>query len=226
MDELRRDSLPSSDQEESEHVAPSSIYNLPNFLSGVRFVGSFVLAGLALAGGGPFLLPLAFVLIMTDWVDGKIAIAWKQRTVIGARLDSLADVTFYASVLFALWWLKSDLIWAEGLWLFPGIIAYGVSCLLGLMKFGHIPTYHTRGAKAGWLLGSLTILAVFGGDWGWPIRLLGLWVLLVNIEAILITLVLPAPQVDLPTLYHAILARRRWLAEKNEASARPDSAER
>ena len=223
MDTFRRDSIPSPASDETDSSSSSSVMNVPNLLSGLRFLGSFVLIGLALDGGGPLLLPLMVLLILSDWVDGKLAIALKQRTTFGARLDSLADVTFYGAVLFAMCWLTSALIIAEGAWVAPGIVCYGVSSIIGWFKFGQIPTYHTLGAKAGWLLGGLAILAIFAKGWGWPLRVVGIWILAVNIEAILITLILPMPKVDVPTLVDALMTRRRWLSSKNRASDHPSS---
>lgn len=190
----------------------ANIANLPNLLSGIRFVGAFVVIGLALAQLELPLLLVIVVLLLTDWFDGKLAVRWHQQTVFGARLDSLADVSFYSAVLFAMAWLRSDLVQAEVWWLVPAMAAYAFSSLAGLIKFRRIPTYHTRGAKLAWVVCTLTILGVLWANQGWPLRVAGVWVLLVNIEAILITRVLPNSQVDVPSLSHALQLRRRTLA--------------
>lgn len=202
------------DQRRAAPAALESHVNVPNALSCVRFVGSFLMVGAAVAGGSGWLLPIFALLLLTDWIDGKLAILLGQRTVFGARLDSLADATFYLATLVALWWLKSDLVLAAAGWIAAALAAYGVSCLAGLIKFGRVPTYHTRGAKTAWLLVSLAILAVFARQWNWPLQVAAIWVLLVNIEAILITLVLPRAEVDVASLYHALALRRRWWLER------------
>ena len=196
--------------------------NLPNVLSGTRLLGSFMLVGLAWSGSDGIVLPLILVLLITDWIDGKLAVLWKQQTAFGARLDSLADVTFYIAVLFAVGRLKSELLVAELAWIAPAVVTYLLSCLVGWIKFRRIPTYHTRAAKTGWLLVGLVVLAVFARNWHWPIRALGIWVFLVNIEAILISLVLPASLVDVPSLYHAWAARRRLLGRNGETDSSAD----
>lgn len=190
-------------------VPQVSRLNLPNVLSGTRFLGSFALVGVAWWGNDALVLPLILVLLLSDWIDGKLAVLWKQQTTFGARLDSLADVTFYLAVLFVLGRLKSELLLAELAWIAPAVVTYLLSCLVGWFKFSRIPTYHTRAAKTGWLLVGLVVLAVFARNWHWPIRALGIWVFLVNVEAILISLVLPESLVDVPSLYHAWAARRR-----------------
>jgi CDP-diacylglycerol--glycerol-3-phosphate 3-phosphatidyltransferase len=137
----------------------------------------------------------------------------------GARLDSLADVTFYLAVLFALGRLKSELLLAELAWIAPAVVTYLLSCLVGWIKFRRIPTYHTRAAKTGWLLVGLVVLAVFARNWHWPIRALGIWVFLVNVEAMLISLVLPESLVDVSSLYQAWVARRRLMCRNGETDS-------
>jgi len=193
-----------SGNRDSPSATQPSIVNLPNFFSGLRFLGSFVLAGLALAGGGAGLTPLLAFLILTDWVDGKLAIYLHQRTVFGARLDSLADVTFYAAVLVVLLWLESSVIVAELAWIVPAIASYVVSCTIGLVKFRRIPTYHTRAAKTSWLFATVAVFAVLGGWSVWPLRIATVAVMLTNLEAIAISLVLRENRVDVASLYHAI----------------------
>jgi len=186
---------------------PSPI-NLPNFFSAMRFLGSFVLVAMAARGGSPLLVPLLVCLILTDWVDGKLAVFLHQRTVFGARLDSLADVTFYGAMLIVLLMLKSTVIRGEFAWIVPAIASYAVSSLVGLVKFHRVPTYHTRAAKTCWLLGALATLAMLA-DWSvWPLRIAAAGVVLTNVEAMLITLILTESRVDVASLYHALRLRR------------------
>lgn len=192
-----------------------SIANVPNALSGLRFVGAFVIAGLALAGLDSFLIPTIVLLMITDWLDGKIAVRWHQQTVFGSRLDSLADVSFYSAALFALAWLHTEVVRSEVVWLLPAMGVYLLNSVWGWIRFGRIPTYHTRAAKIAWLLCTLAILGVLTAREGWPLRWAGMWVLLVNLEALLITLVLPRGAVDVPSLYHALRRRSQATGVKD-----------
>jgi len=194
----------------------SSRANVPNLLSGLRLVGSALLLGLACAGSETLVAPLILTLLLTDWLDGKLAILWQQRTAFGARLDSLADASFYLAILVALAILRSELILAELAWILPPLATYLLSCLAGWFKFRRIPAYHTRAAKTGWLLVVLAVVAIFGWGWRWPLRVVGFWVTLVNVEAILISLVLPESRVDVASLYHAWAARKRFLNRGRE----------
>lgn len=203
----------------SETAHPPSPINWPNFFSLARFLGSFVLIALAARGGGPLLVPLLIGLILTDWIDGKLAIFLHQRTVIGARLDSLADVTFYGAVLIVLLLLKTTVIRGELGWIVPAIASYAVSSLVGLIKFQRVPTYHTRAAKTCWLLGAVAALAMLA-DWSvWPLRFTAVAVVLTNVEATLITLVLTEPRVDVASLYHAL----RWRQQARRIASKEAS---
>lgn len=74
--------------------------NLPNCITGVRLVGAVALF---------FLPPLAmpFYIVYTlcgfsDAIDGMVARATGCSTELGARLDSIADLIFYAAMLLRL----------------------------------------------------------------------------------------------------------------------------
>ena len=164
--------------------------NVPNALSGFRLVGSFVLVGLALTGARHAFPWLLAALLISDWIDGKLAIAWKQQTTFGARLDSLADLAMYSALLFGLIWLHGDLVRREWIWLAAVAISFAVTTGAGVIKYHRMPSYHTRAAKTSWFLVSMAALAVFAFDTVWPGRLAAAVVVLTNLEATIMTCIL------------------------------------
>lgn len=182
---------------------------IPNVLSAIRLVGSVALVGIAIAGWRHTFLGLFVFLVMTDWVDGKLAILLRQRTVLGARIDSVADAAMYGALLIGGWCLGRELLLAEWIWIACALISYAVTSVAGLWKFGRWPSYHTRAAKTSWFLVSLGAVALLGGWTPWPFRIAMAAVTLTNLEATLITQVLPTWQVDVPSLYHALKRRSR-----------------
>jgi len=190
----------------SEHTSNEpviSLINVPNTLCAIRFVGSFVLIGLAVGQATHLFAGLLFFLLMTDWVDGKLAILLKQQTKFGARFDTVADVSLYTALLFGLLWLKSAAIALQWPWMGVAIASYALSVTTALIKFGNFPSYHTRAAKTCLFLVSVASIALFAGWSSWPIRIAAIAVTATNCEAIAITFVLKASHVDLPSLYHA-----------------------
>lgn len=186
-----------------------ALVNLPNCLSGMRLVGAFVVVGLVLVLPEPPLLPVILLLLATDWLDGKLAMLWRQQTTFGARLDSLADITFYLAVLFALGWTHTAQVVAELPMALVAIGFYLINAAAGWYRFGQFPSYHTRGAKIAWFLSGLAIVGILSLDQGWPLRWAAGWVVLVNLEALLITWMLPAAAVDVSSLWRAWTMRRQ-----------------
>ena len=201
---------PGSGRQIDDSAEPRSnrLWTIPNALSAIRLVGSFVLIGLAVLGEPAAVLVLFICLEMTDWFDGRLAIALNQRTVFGARLDSAADVALAGAALFAGLWLHWASLQPEFIFMALAIGLYGVSSLYGLRKFGAIPTYHTYGAKKCWGLITIGVVCIFGGWATWPFRVAMIAVAVTNFEAILITRVLEQPRVDVTSLYHVLRDKR------------------
>ncbi len=194
------------------HPASNRLWSIPNALSGFRLIGSFVLIGLAVAGQPMSVLVLFIVLELTDWFDGRLAVALNQRTVFGARLDSAADVSLAGATLFAGLWLHWTALQPEFIYIAAAVGLYGISAIYGLYKFGSFPSYHTYAAKKCWGLITIGVVCVFAGWVTWPFRVAVIAVTLTNLEAILITRVLDQPRVDVTSLYHVLKERRRQAA--------------
>lgn len=211
------DKLPQSEGSDQN----KSLLNVPNTLCTIRLVGSLVMLALAWTdlSTGYFLAMIIF-LQSTDWVDGKLAILLKQQTNFGAKLDSVADATFYGSTLLVTWWLKGDVLREEWPWIAAALGAYALNMAAAFAKFHRLPAYHTRMAKTGWLLISIAILAVYT-DWSiWPLRIATAAVCITNLEEAVITFVLLRPHVDIPSLYHAFKIRREQQKTDAAESAR------
>lgn len=176
---------------------------VPNLLCLARLLGSPALVGLAWAGRADGCLGLFVALTLTDWLDGKLARWLDQRTEFGARLDSVADATFYACTLAAVAVLHGEVVRREAVWLGSAVAAYGLNLAVGLARHRRLPSYHTRLAKTSWLLVAVAVVAVFAGWSVWPLRLAAGGVLLANLEAALISLLLPEWRADVPSLLHA-----------------------
>lgn len=177
--------------------------NVPNTLGLIRLASAPAMALLAWYGMGDVFFWLLVASLLTDWVDGKLARWLDQRTAFGARLDSVADAAMYAALAFGVWRLHPEVLRRESLWLAAALGGYVLSLAAGFVKFGRMPTYHTRAAKTCWLLVGLTAIALFADGPAWPVRVTLIAVTLTNLEAIAITTVLDRHRDDVPSLYHA-----------------------
>jgi phosphatidylglycerophosphate synthase len=176
---------------------------VPNGLCAIRLLGSPVLIALAWADLPAGCLGLFGVLSLTDWLDGKLAKLLRQETEFGARLDTVADVTFYACVLLAVVALRGDLLYQEAVWIGLAVSSYVVSLAAGLIKYRRVPSYHTRLAKTSWLLVFVAVVAAVAGWSAWVVRVAALGVLVTNLEATLITVLLPEWRANVPSVFHA-----------------------
>ena len=179
---------------------------IPNALCLFRLFGSLTLIPAAIAGRPIVVLAIYLVLAFTDWIDGKVARWFDQRSRIGPKLDSLADATMYGMLLFALVWLRGEVFRDELPWLAVAAIMFVVACSAALVKFGSLPSYHTRSAKTAWFLTVLAAISLFL-DWSvWPLRIAALSVFVANLESTAITATLKEPRTDVISLQ---AARRR-----------------
>ena len=209
----------SSGSDVQHDLPPSTFWTVPNILCVVRIVGSVLLVGIAWWDQPRLFFGGYLFLAATDWVDGKLAVRWHQRTVIGARLDSLADVMLYGAVLIGTLMLKGTVLLAEWPWITVAVGSYFASSLYGYAKFGKVPNYHTRGAKTSWLLMILAVGALLFDLAVWPLHIAMLGVTLTNLEAMAITTILPRWEADVISVFAARRLAARRAAEVEQSSS-------
>ena len=81
--------------------------------------------------------------LATDAIDGRIARYFNNASRRGARLDSIADVTFNWSLLVGLVMLFPARFAAEWARTTTVVVAYAVPIVAGWYKFGRLTSYHT-----------------------------------------------------------------------------------
>jgi CDP-diacylglycerol--glycerol-3-phosphate 3-phosphatidyltransferase len=139
------------------------LLNIPNVLCAIRLLGAPFVVALAWADLPYACLVLIVFLFLTDGLDGKIARLMRIHSDFGARLDTVADVTFYFSVFIALLLLRPDLIRQESIWIGAAIGSYAINVSTGLIKYGRVPVYHSRMAKTSWFLMWVAVVTIFAG---------------------------------------------------------------
>jgi CDP-diacylglycerol--glycerol-3-phosphate 3-phosphatidyltransferase len=187
----------------------TAVVTVPNALVAVRILGTGVILWLAWAGFAGAFCWLLVALLVTDWLDGKLAILLHQRSVLGARLDSFADVFLYASLVVCVFWLRPDVGRTEAILIATAVISYALSSVVGLVRLGQIPAYHTRAAKICWLLIGVGAVIFFASGPSWPLQAALAAVTVTNLEAIAISFVLPRWEPNVASLYHALRRRNR-----------------
>lgn len=140
-------------------ASPASVFNVANFLTGVRLVlvPVFLLALFADDGHDPAFRVVAFVIftvaVVTDHLDGRIARSYGMVTEFGKLADPIADKMLIGAALIGLSMLQ-DLPW----WVTLVILAreIGVTVLrLAVLRRGVIPA--SRGGKLKTLVQAVAI---------------------------------------------------------------------
>lgn len=203
-----------SDSSATRPGPSDALWTLPNAICAARIALSPLLVILALRDQRLALLIAYIALTASDWLDGKLAILLDQRSRIGPRLDTIADLVMYASLGVAVLILDGDRLVPEWPWWTTALLTYLIAGAASLAKFRRWPTYHTGLAKVSWFLvligASLFVLAP--SDWLrlgseaagiWPLRLALVTVTLGNLQSLAITRVLPHWASDVRTVADA-----------------------
>jgi cardiolipin synthase (CMP-forming) len=147
-----------------------------------------------------WLLLLSF---LTDAVDGWLARRFHVSSMLGSRLDSIADdLTIVAAIIgaivFKLQFLKEEFIWVIIL-----ISVYILQLLLALFRYGKISSFHTYGAKAAAVLQGIFLVLLFllPGPQYFLFYMASVMTIAELIEEIILTLYLPRWQTDVKGLY-------------------------
>lgn len=177
---------------------------IPDKISLFRMALAPVLLLLAWFHAGQIFIIILAVAYISDAVDGPIARRFGQKSELGPRLDTWADVSIYLSVPLAAWWLWPELLIREILY-FAFIVASILFPLLaGLLKFRQTTSYHTWLTETAAVCTTLSTLLLFTGITPWPFRVSSTLCVLAGIEEILVTLVLEKPASDVRSLWYAV----------------------
>lgn len=185
---------------------------LPYILIAIRFLLAPIILYFAFFKGtdsSSLLLVFMYFGLLTDIFDGIIARKVGVASEKLRRLDSQTDLVFWLSLGFASYIFNPELLKCEWLSILV-IIAMEILCyIISIWKFGKETCTHAFSAKM-WglsLLLAFTYLIGFQSI-GWAFYLAVILGLIAHIDVILIILILPKWQYDVPSCYHAWRIRK------------------
>ena len=153
-----------------------------------------------------WLLAISF---FTDAIDGFLARRFMVSSIMGARLDSLADDLTVLMGILGIFRFQPEFLQQELPWIIILIAMYLIQTTMALVRYGRVSSFHTYMAKGAAILqGSFLILLFFLPEW--PLALFhfaAVFTILDLIEEIILVLVLPEWESDVKGLY--------WVKKKN-----------
>jgi CDP-diacylglycerol--glycerol-3-phosphate 3-phosphatidyltransferase len=184
-----------------DNATHNQALNVPNFLSSVRIIGAFLLVAIALTGRPYWFVGVYLVFALTDLIDGPLARWLGQSSEIGAKLDSVADVSLSTSLLVGATILSWQLLKNELTLIGMAIGSYFICVVVALWKFQRMPSFHTYAAKANHFLVAIGFISLILQWSVWPLRVAAVSTILTNIESTAICWLLDQWETDVPSVF-------------------------
>ncbi len=119
------------------------ILTWPNRITLARLLLAPTLIAFGYLGHYDIFLTLFAVLLFSDMLDGYLARRLNQQTELGTQLDTAGDIMMCLTVMLGGWFLWPDVMTHEAPFFLATLGLLAVSGLTALIKFRHLPSYHT-----------------------------------------------------------------------------------
>ncbi|QTE40487.2 CDP-alcohol phosphatidyltransferase family protein [Mucilaginibacter gossypii] len=197
----------------------NKVYRVVNLITFYRLVAAPLLLFLLLTGQFTVFKWLLALSFFTDAIDGWLARSFKVISLLGARIDSVADdLTILVAILGILLYRPGFL---RGEWLLVGgmTLLYVMQNCMALIRYGKLTSFHAYAAKvAAVLQGVFLVLVFFLPE---PVAFLFYLTAVLTIidlaEEILLVLILPQWQANVKGLY--------WSSGRLKSAALEDKME-
>ena len=181
--------------------------SVPYILIAIRFLFAPIILFLAYVKGEEsrfLILALMFIGLLTDIFDGIIARKVGVSSEKLRRLDSQVDLAFWLSLGLATYFLNTELIKNHWQSIALVFIMEALCYIISILKFGKETCTHAFLSKM-WGLSLLIAFTYLIGfqQAGWAFHLTIILGIISHIDVILIILILPKWQYDVPSCYHA-----------------------
>lgn len=161
-----------------------------------------------------WLLPLSF---FTDMLDGFLARKFKVKSILGAKLDSIADDLTVLAAFIGLIFLKPDFVRDELTIIIGLLVLYISQTVLALIKYHKLSGFHTYSAKIAALFQGIFLIFVFLLP-EIPLELFYIAVITTLIDLVeenILVILLPKWEVNVKGVYW-ILKRKKFTRRKRK----------
>lgn len=122
-------------------------YYVINAITAYRLVASFFLLFLVFTGQVDIFKWMLAISFFTDAIDGFLARKYKVTSVMGARLDSIADDMTVLMAIIGVFRLKPEFIQQELVLIIVMLALLVIQTVMALVRYGKISSFHTYLAK-------------------------------------------------------------------------------
>jgi len=135
--------------------------NLPNFLTGIRFILIPVMWVYALSGNGIIVGIGLAISAITDILDGYLSRLFGQQSKFGSKFDSYADTIITISAIIWLTLLEPALFDDYLIPMLVVVTLFMAHIIVGLMKFNRFANLHLYSSKASAILQYVFLVSTF-----------------------------------------------------------------
>lgn len=168
-------------------------YYIVNALTIYRAVAAFFLLGFIIAGHDEAFKWLLAFSFFTDAIDGVLARKYEVSSVMGSRIDSIADDLTILMAIIGVFIFKPGFMRQEIIWFILLFSLYGLQTTLSFVRYGRISSFHTYLAKLASVLQGTFLILIFFLPY-WPLKLFhvaAIITMLDLVEEIVLVILLP-----------------------------------
>lgn len=178
-------------------------YYMVNAITAYRLVAAFLLLYLIIIKQEDIFKWFLAVSFFTDAIDGYLARKYNAVSVMGSKLDSIADDMTILMAIIGVFVLKPGFVSHELPWIVVLLVLYFSQLILSLIRYRKLSSFHTYAAKvAAVLQGSFLILLFFLPEWPlWLFRVAAFFTIIDLVEEIILVILLREWKTDVKGLY-------------------------
>ena len=183
--------------------------HVPNAISMARVVATPVLIFLALTDREDAFTWLLLAAFISDIVDGLIARSFSITSMLGSRLDTLADTLLWPAAIFGIWIFHPEVMTEH--WLVIALVVglWAIEMIVAWLRYGKLTSFHAYTIRVSVYGFGIFIMSLF--LWGlqpWLLYVASAFNMLGNVESLIIMALLPEWTSDVRGLYWVLQQRK------------------
>lgn len=185
----------------------------PNLLSGTRIALMPAVLSVAIGGSRRWFIVLITLSLATDALDGFLARRLNAFSDFGRKLDSAADYLTLIVGLSGIALLWPEIMRRELPWVTAVLGAFFAVVVYGFVRLGRAPCYHTWASKVGAVGCALSLIPLLAEISALPFHVMVGLEVFAGLEEMIIVVLIPWHNGEMPTVWHAWRLRRKGAPE-------------